>query len=372
MGIIRLILAVSVILSHSGPLFGFQLIPGSLAVQSFYLISGFYISLILGRKYPLNRDGIYRFYLNRFLRLAAVYWFVLLISILVAFLVGSTFYLPISSYIETISALSWWGKLYILFANFFMIGLDTMMFLKVGDNHSLQFTGLSYAGPMPIQSLFVIPQAWSLGVELWFYLSAPILVKRKTRTLVLICAASVVIRALLYKFGYDKDPWTYRFFPSELLLFVTGILLNRAYFAIREKISLLQGRTALTLTVVLVLSFPIWHLELATKSWIFLIAFAVTLPFTFAYTRNFVHDRRIGELSYPLYLCHLLVIQILNFERPRIYSKFPGETAVALSLVLAWVLYRWIDLPAERLRNGIPIPWMPTMLSAEVANPDKA
>jgi peptidoglycan/LPS O-acetylase OafA/YrhL len=51
MGILRLLLAVSVIAAHAGPILGTMMVPGNYAVETFFMISGFYMSLILNSKY---------------------------------------------------------------------------------------------------------------------------------------------------------------------------------------------------------------------------------------------------------------------------------------------------------------------------------
>jgi peptidoglycan/LPS O-acetylase OafA/YrhL len=69
MGVLRTLLALSVVLSHSGPLFGIELVGGQLAVQSFYMISGFYMTMVLTEKY-VNANSSYRLFIsNRILRL---------------------------------------------------------------------------------------------------------------------------------------------------------------------------------------------------------------------------------------------------------------------------------------------------------------
>ena len=48
MGIIRLILAIAVVIVHTEePIFGFEFVRGLVAVQAFYIISGFYMAMIL-------------------------------------------------------------------------------------------------------------------------------------------------------------------------------------------------------------------------------------------------------------------------------------------------------------------------------------
>ena len=51
MGLIRTLLAISVVLAHSSPIFGIKLVGGQVAVQAFYMISGFYMTLVLNEKY---------------------------------------------------------------------------------------------------------------------------------------------------------------------------------------------------------------------------------------------------------------------------------------------------------------------------------
>src|SRR5579884_1438107 len=73
MGILRVYLALCVIAAHATS----NGLPRSLhsgkeAVQIFYLISGFYMALVLSSRY----DAPKAFYLSRFLRIFPTYWIV--------------------------------------------------------------------------------------------------------------------------------------------------------------------------------------------------------------------------------------------------------------------------------------------------------
>ena len=75
MGTIRLLLALAVVFTHS---YGYLFTGGKLAVQLFYIISGYLMSLIL-----LNNktySNLYKFYSNRLLRLFPVYWGVAILT----------------------------------------------------------------------------------------------------------------------------------------------------------------------------------------------------------------------------------------------------------------------------------------------------
>lgn len=50
---------------------------GKIAVELFYIISGFYIALILDNKY---KDSIRLFYTNRLLKIFPTYWFICALS----------------------------------------------------------------------------------------------------------------------------------------------------------------------------------------------------------------------------------------------------------------------------------------------------
>jgi peptidoglycan/LPS O-acetylase OafA/YrhL len=81
-GLIRLLLAISVVSVHSTPIFGLRLVGGESAVESFYIISGFYMSLILNEKYVNQKHAFLLFISNRFLRLFPVYWAILGLTLL--------------------------------------------------------------------------------------------------------------------------------------------------------------------------------------------------------------------------------------------------------------------------------------------------
>src|SRR3954451_14766869 len=80
MGSLRLYLALSVVLAHFGIPLGFP--TSDVAVQSFFVISGFYMALVLNEKYG---PGCYWLFIsNRLLRLWPTYAVVLVLSFAIA------------------------------------------------------------------------------------------------------------------------------------------------------------------------------------------------------------------------------------------------------------------------------------------------
>jgi peptidoglycan/LPS O-acetylase OafA/YrhL len=73
----RTLLAIAVVLNLVPQYLGIHLIHGPLAVEGFFVISGFYMALILSERYD-GRVG--NFYQARALRIFPMYWAVLMIA----------------------------------------------------------------------------------------------------------------------------------------------------------------------------------------------------------------------------------------------------------------------------------------------------
>src|SRR5438046_3915854 len=75
LGTFRFLLALAVVVSHAGGLWGRRYMDGLMAVQCFYMVSGFLISLILSGKYDTSTpSGLRLFYTTRALRIFVPYW----------------------------------------------------------------------------------------------------------------------------------------------------------------------------------------------------------------------------------------------------------------------------------------------------------
>src|SRR5882724_1707653 len=164
MGTLRVILAISVIIAHSSALFGFNFVGGSLAVESFYIISGFYMSLILNEKYIGEKGSYMLFISNRFLRLYPVYWIVLLLTIPMIILFGGSIYDNYALYFHQMNFTTF---AYLTFSNLMIFFQDAVMFLGLNtDTGSLFFTSDFRLHDPQLYKFLFIPQAWTLGIEL--------------------------------------------------------------------------------------------------------------------------------------------------------------------------------------------------------------
>jgi peptidoglycan/LPS O-acetylase OafA/YrhL len=82
-----------------------------------------------------------------------------------------------------------------------------------------------------LESCMLIPPAWSLGLEITFYLVAPFfLLPPKTRWISL--PASLLVFGAAYVGAIDSDMFGYRLLPGVLFIFLTG-----AAFSGRDRLS---------------------------------------------------------------------------------------------------------------------------------------
>jgi peptidoglycan/LPS O-acetylase OafA/YrhL len=322
MGLIRTLLAIAVVLNHVPPYAGIHLIHGPLAVDAFFVISGFYMALILSERYD-GRVGV--FYWARALRIFPMYWAVLAIA----------WYLRGPPLGEHFAQLDLIDTAKVVVASVLLCGHELFQFTQI-DGGKLAWD-FARAGAIQTGNLMLIPPAWSLGIELVFYVLVPFLVKLRTEFLVIILVISVVPRQSESYFAL-WGPWTSFSSPFVMCFFIIGMLsyrLGRMTGAANRSISVVF------LTAVLAELFLGPFLG-GWAGWLLFGTMAVTLPYIFELTKRSKIDYAIGQLSYPIYLCHLLMIQFVLGSSPLIAVL--GSAVGAALLVLLFS-------PIERLRS---------------------
>lgn len=355
MGVLRTILAIAVVVYHTFKVFGLRMCGGQVAVESFYMISGFYMALVLNEKY-VGKGSYKTFILGRFYRLFPVYWVILLSAVIISvagfYWFKQPFYL--SRYVSNYHCLPFGTICYLLFENIVIIGQDLFYFLRLDENCQLQWTYhvLSYKHTA-YQYLFV-PQAWSISIECLFYLLAPFLVTKPIKWQLLIIGLGLLIRYVYAHYFYlSFDPWTYRFFPFELPLFMAGSMAYQYYKTMENKEmpkNLSHG--LLILCVGLIILFDEINVEEQLKAWLFYGLIAISLPYVFKGFKNNTIDRYVGELSFSIYISHHLLVSIFRgyfFKNYQLLSYY-GIVVVMSSIVLAVALHHILVAPLEKYR----------------------
>lgn len=355
MGHIRTFLAIIVIISHTEAFFGFNFLGGKIAVQAFYIISGFYMSLILNEKYILQNNSYKLFITNRLIRLYPVYWATLLLiiisSLVLYFTSGGNNYGYLNSFIDNYHILNPLSIFILVFSNIFIIFQDVLLFFEVNLESGLFFfqhqfnkdhlNGFDFA---------LIPQAWTVALEILFYTIAPFIVRRKTSVLIIIFSILIAINYVLkYQLGLNYTPWSFRFFPSELPLFLLGVFSYKLY---RSKFKTLfkpkYNIYALIVITLFIILFDKFSFRL--KHEMFFTLFFIAIPFIFQLTKASKIDRYIGELSYPLYITHMFVLRIVSKFNYIIINK--GITVIILSVILSLVLKHFVSDKVEVYRQN--------------------
>jgi peptidoglycan/LPS O-acetylase OafA/YrhL len=341
MGFLRLLLALAVVGSHSGKLLGLPSAPGGIAVEAFFIISGFYMALVLSERY---QGATTKFYRARFLRLFPIYWLVLAITVTAALSPLPRTSDPLEFWRAWGGSLDGWTAVSAVAANLLLVGQDIFRFLGVDAGGALVMDPALDAG-RPGAGLMLLPQAWTLGVEITFYAVAPLLIRLKTRTLIVLCLASLVSRELLFK-THALGPWVYFLFPFEVGVFLLGMVAYRLGQSLRIANIRAIGWAALAVVAGATEfgSLAGWTPRIV---WLYLIAITAAVPLIFAASRRSRIDDWIGQLSYPLYVVHVFVISFITGPQD-------GNLAAAVSLAAA-ALLALVVLPLERRRHAAPV-----------------
>jgi peptidoglycan/LPS O-acetylase OafA/YrhL len=337
------------------------LVGGKLAVQAFFVISGFYMSLILNGKYPATRAGNLLFYGNRFLRIYPMYWATLLLT-LAAFIMVMCLSSVLPQYSNSFAKLgiiikaardfSFEKTAFIASSSVALFGMDLSYFMRFDLPHLAVAENWSLHEPWP-SNLYLVPQAWSLGIEVTVYAIAPFVFRRSVTFLLALLITSFVVRALAFDNGLDFDPWYYRFFPFEFGLFIVGALLYRAYGNFSVVQNKAFGWLSMTIGIASILlyqiapSVPGSALGFERAELLFVIPFVLSIPGTFSISKTWKVDRWMGELSYPIYLVHVLVVAAC-----RGHFGWFGEIPVLGSVLLAVFLAFMIEIPLDRFRQA--------------------
>lgn len=323
-GLTRLLLACLVFVSHFS-----SLAIGAPAVAAFFALSGYWIACLWQQQVGSGLCRYRAFMVSRWLRIVPL----LFIAILGQGLINATFHLPANAELT----LAWWCS----------------QLLVVGSSA----TGL------------VLPQQWSLDVEMQFYIIAPLLclVVRQLPSALgwLFVAGWLALGAWLFHTGTSL---TTAVLVPHLGFFLAGVLYQQHRTMPLEKVF-----RWLPLGVVLALAAdPALRLLLSSRyvtgmsplsviaaqaSLMHVLGIAL-LPWVLSSVRqrSSQTDRLLGDLAYPIYLFHWWFRALAYHTRPEdasaLHKLLDTSAAAAATLVISLLTLLWIDRPIQRWRRS--------------------
>ena len=335
---IRTIAFLLVFLYHAG---AENLFPGSFGVTVFLFLSGYLITTLLRREYEQNQFiNLKHFYLRRILRIWPGFYLVLLLA----------------------SILTWRGVL--------EGEIQLPAFLSQALHYyNYYVTFVSDSGVAPGTAVY-----WSLAVEEHFYCLFPFLyisllkmrVSPQRQMLIIwgICLAILIWRCfLVFGRGADKTSivflsdtridsilfgcalavngnpvldtpygsdrlWKYFVLPAGITVILLSFICNSIEFESTLRYTI-QG-IALHGIFIAAIRFPDWGVfQILNWNWM----------------------RFMGLLSYSLYLVHHTVLKAIYLYLPQISLALQGAMSMLISFILAYAMYRYIELPCGKLRK---------------------
>jgi len=329
----RFALAVFVVQAHipwphgSGPL-------SQHAVFSFYVLSGFLMTLILNETYGFGPSNFVRFWSNRFLRLYPAYIIVVAVTALYMLLVS-----PLSE-LQTVAfpqGFSGWV------ANLSMFGMaGPEISLRSADNF--------------------IPNAWSLSVELFCYLLLSLYFARTPRRALALLVIGIAITGAEIARVTITAPRNYDFqnhygvLQAGIIPFAAGSL---AWFHRRS----LQWPSAWisVLLIAWLINFALAHAfdyhRFVTGLFVAVAINTALVPMMFAYDeahRKPPWVKVMGGIAYPVFVSHILVgtlvFKYTGLSRQG-YTLLPVALAATLAFSLA--IHLGIERNIEAVRATI-------------------
>lgn len=295
---------------------------GARGVELFFIAS----AMTLAGSWEARNDGVVRFYIRRFFRIAPLFW------------------LAIAFYASVYGAWGNWPA--ILTSAFFVNGLHP---------------GWLWSSP--------VPGAWTIATEMAFYAIFPFLAALVTslrRAVVLFVIAIVIDQLLSPQVALSWAPLlgvtsedailntAWLWLPAQMPVFAVGFVI---YYTLKlQRPSAAVANSIGLAGIAVALLFSLFFMRMAEWSVALgLIVYSMGLgglaPLNNRLTRS------VGVVSFGIYLVHFIVIEqiiaplIQGASQGWIFMVYPGALAVAW--LCAALLYRAVEVPGRALGRGI-------------------
>ncbi|MDO6739307.1 acyltransferase [Wenyingzhuangia sp. 2_MG-2023] len=281
-GLVRFILASLVVLFHVTK----NVFVGGMAVFCFFILSGYWVALMYEKKYKKCQKSLFVFYASRLLRLAPVFYLLSLLNFIMI-------YYYKKELLTKIDLLETKGVLYTL-SNVFLIGYNQLK----------------------IQPL--VP-AWSLDIEMQFYLLVPfllVIMNSKIKRIACLLFSFLLMLVLVY---YFEDTFISKTVLKYLVYFLIGIAIYKSKIKFKVRTEMIFNIVFFTILGLHYIIPDVFHLVKTTENSYneyFNIAISFLLiPFlaNSVLKKSDERDALLGGMSYTLYLSHWMFMIPYNY-----------------------------------------------------------
>ncbi len=288
-----------------------------MAVVVFYLLSGYMMTGLMRRRYH-TLAAIGQFYIDRLLRIYPQYLLFL----------GLTFYLTQTLAIHN-NYLSGSATWHAIVNNVSIIPLNYFMY-----NHADRY--------------MLLPQAWSLGAELQFYLLFPFILLLHNALRLKLAIGSLLVFSCAMLGILHTDWYGYRLLPGVLFIFLTGSFIYDRQ--LKTVLAFWLGVAFIAIRCYIDVPYQAFNVEVISG---FLSGVVVVLLLRRRSPTPW--DDYLGHLSYGMFLCHFTVIWVMQ--------TMDVLTAQPLRCFMVWVLasllgsagYHSVESPVLRWRKKDPL-----------------
>ena len=321
---LRAIAVLLVVWFHAFP----EAIPGGfVGVDIFFVISGFLITGILVRELDQQRFSLLGFYMRRIRRIFPALIVVLAVTLVL-------------------------GWLWMLPAAYAQLSADVFASAAFVSNIALLLQSGYFdieSGKKPLLHL------WSLGIEEQFYLFWPLILMLATRLRLRILAVASVIGIASFALNValiGSDPVATFYLPfTRAWELLAGAALACGWNQLRQTSAASNWRAAIGLLLIAAAAgvldsksaFPGWWAVLPVAGATLLLS----APAAWG-CRHLLSSPamvRIGLISYPLYLWHWPLLVFFGIIKFAPLTLLERALIVGLSFALAWLTYRFVEIP---------------------------